>query len=362
MSQSPIRVLILGQASCFERYIRFILGKWSDRTFQIQRHDFPPPQTPDLVFYTYWNKTHHQYKNRSRLIFMSGEAADVHAHAHAHLIIDCKLPLHLRPSHVPFVFLPFFALSFWERYRHTPQDMIKPTPFSVPNKTKFCAFMYNHDVAFRNDLFRRINNYKHVDALGKCMNTTRLSAQQLKQKRYLYEEGRVTFYDTAVDEYRPYKFMIACENCKVEGYITEKVINGMLAGCIPIYSGAPDIAKYFNPKSMICVDSFPSFQDALDYIARVDQDDNLYRQILEEPWFPNNELPSFFDGTEVLEKIKTAMERRPATSSVASLSLVTPPSSSAAPSPSLMSNPLLLLQHRPDVRRGTMRARRRKRR
>jgi len=349
MAQSTIRVLILGYASCFERYIRFVLGQWSDQTFQIQRHDFPPPHNPDLVFYTYWEKTHHKYKNRSRLIFMSGEAADVHKYAYSHLIIDCKLPLHLRPPQVPFVFLPFFALSFWERYRHTPQDLIKPETLSLTTpKSKFCAFMYNHDVAFRNDLFRRINQYKHVDALGKCMNNTRLSAQQLKQKRFLYQEGQVTFYDTAVDEYRPYKFMIACENCHVDGYVTEKIINGMLAGCIPIYSGAPDIAKYFNPKSMICVDSFPSPQAALDYIIKVDQNDELYNQMLREPWFPDNKLPSFFDGSEVLDRIKSVMKQ---------------PLSTTTPTASLLANPLLLLQHRPPpkVRRGHQIKRRRRR-
>ena len=37
-------------------------------------------------------------------------------------------------------------------------------------------------------------------------------------------------------------------------YFTEKLINALLAGTVPIYFGAPDVAKYVNPKRFIYCD------------------------------------------------------------------------------------------------------------
>jgi hypothetical protein len=39
---------------------------------------------------------------------------------------------------------------------------------------------------------------------------------------------------------RRYRFAIAFENTALPGYITEKLIDAIIAGCVPIYRGAPD--------------------------------------------------------------------------------------------------------------------------
>lgn len=42
-----------------------------------------------------------------------------------------------------------------------------------------------------------------------------------------------------------YKFSICYENARgIPGYITEKIFDSFFAGCVPVYWGAPDIAKY----------------------------------------------------------------------------------------------------------------------
>lgn len=49
----------------------------------------------------------------------------------------------------------------------------------------------------------------------------------------------------------PYMFSIIVENCKEDNYFSEKLIDCLLCGTIPIYWGAPDISEYFDTRGMI---------------------------------------------------------------------------------------------------------------
>jgi hypothetical protein len=49
----------------------------------------------------------------------------------------------------------------------------------------------------------------------------------------------------------PYMFSITIENDKYETYFTEKLTDCFATGTIPVYWGAPDIGKYFNPDGII---------------------------------------------------------------------------------------------------------------
>ena len=51
-----------------------------------------------------------------------------------------------------------------------------------------------------------------------------------------------------------YKFVVCFENSKTPGYITEKIFNVFLSKSIPIYDGAPDIAKFVNERSYVQFD------------------------------------------------------------------------------------------------------------
>jgi hypothetical protein len=41
------------------------------------------------------------------------------------------------------------------------------------------------------------------------------------------------------------------ENKRANGYITEKILNTFLAGCIPIYYGTTEILNIFNKKATL---------------------------------------------------------------------------------------------------------------
>jgi hypothetical protein len=64
-----------------------------------------------------------------------------------------------------------------------------------------------------------------------------------------------------------FKFALCFENCSFPGYITEKIFDCFLAGCIPVYFGAPDISDLVPSSAFIDFRKFSSFAD-LDQFLR----------------------------------------------------------------------------------------------
>ena len=49
----------------------------------------------------------------------------------------------------------------------------------------------------------------------------------------------------------PYRFSVVIENSREPSYITEKLIDALRCRAVPIYWGAPDVAKIFDPAGLI---------------------------------------------------------------------------------------------------------------
>jgi GR25 family glycosyltransferase involved in LPS biosynthesis len=160
-----------------------------------------------------------------------------------------------------------------------------PTPSKKASQRKFCAYMYSHTnlqyegIRYREDFFDKLQKSARgrVDALGKSKNPN-------------YKPNGN--WNTSPDVYGNYKFVISIENSFIPGYITEKLTTAFLAGAIPIYMGAPDVAEHFNPKSFIHLRDYPSIEEAITFILKVDRDPELYQSFLEQPILNSTTLPS----------------------------------------------------------------------
>lgn len=152
----------------------------------------------------------------------------------------------------------------------------------IPQKTKFCSFLFSNAAAYqRVKFFKALSTYKKIDAGGKLMNN--IGYRPVNGLAFL----------------KPYKFNICFENSSYPGYTTEKIVNAMVANCIPIYWGDPLIHKAFNPKSFINIHDYPSFQDAIEHIIEIDSNETLYRSYLSEP-FVTEDAAIFFKEQEVI--------------------------------------------------------------
>jgi hypothetical protein len=220
-----------------------------------------------------------------------------------------------------------------------PNDLIK-TNIDIDrisaSKTKFCNFLYSHKVPYREAFFKALSKYKKVDAPGKSMNN-------MPSIDSIYSGD---IWDRKRQFLRPYKFTISFENNSFPGYQTEKLYDAMLEWSIPVYCGDPYIHELFNTKSFInafdllkpnygsfirslekysqmnfvnfrpgVYNSMPhhikrklktigrevkmklefnglNYKKLVDRIVEIDEDDNLYKEMLMHPWFNNNQVPA----------------------------------------------------------------------
>ena len=151
---------------------------------------------------------------------------------------------------------------------------------SDKDKSKFCSFMFKNREwgggILRYEFFKALTKLKEVDDVkGDARYSVRL-------------------FDEAVELHAPYRFAIAFENSVVGGYVTEKIVNAYLAGCIPIYRGHCDIYKYFNRDSFINADDFGSLDELAEYVVRVDETPSLYEKYKQAAPSTKEKLAKFF--------------------------------------------------------------------
>ena len=154
------------------------------------------------------------------------------------------------------------------QHKHEP-------PYDV--KKAFCSFVVSNGEAadLRMRLFEKLSRYKKVDSGGRWMNNI----------------GGPVADKLAFD--MAHKFSICCENSSHSGYTTEKLYQAFGAKLIPIYWGDPDVGRVFNPKAYINVSNYTSLDEAIEYIKKVDCDDELYQSIISEPAFLQPESQAY---------------------------------------------------------------------
>lgn len=152
-------------------------------------------------------------------------------------------------------------------------------PFDVEvefdRKERFCCLVTRHEYArVRGNIFKKIHNeYKHVDSAGDGWNTM--------------DGWTVPGWWPDLKKFaRKYKFMIAVENRSVLGYTSEKLYNALRSRTVPIYWGNSEVDKLFNPDCFIDLRDFDSYSEAVEYIEYVDNNDEVYKEILGAPKFP----------------------------------------------------------------------------
>jgi hypothetical protein len=75
---------------------------------------------------------------------------------------------------------------------------------------------------------------------------------------------------------KKYRFAIAYENIKDEdGYITEKIFDAFIAGCVPVYWGAKNITDYVSSDCFIDRREFKNNQELYRYMKNMNDDEYL---------------------------------------------------------------------------------------
>lgn len=183
-----------------------------------------------------------------------------------------------------------YALSFDyiddPRNKRLPLYLLYPGYYELTNKEvderllnrNFCNFISSNNMCHnRNNFFNKLSKYKKVDSGGGTFNNI---GYKVKNKREFQSN---------------YKFSIAYENeayrYETPGYTTEKILDPMTVNSIPIYWGNPLIDLEFNSKSFVNFYDFKDEDEMIEYIIKLDNDDDMYMSKLREPWFVDNKIP-----------------------------------------------------------------------
>lgn len=168
-------------------------------------------------------------------------------------------------------------------------SLVRPPGYdarALLGRGKFCSFVASNPRGpERNAFFRALHRRRPIDSAGKHFNTTG-TRLQCKQTFLL-----------------DYRMNLAFENTRSAGYVTEKLVEPLLAGCVPIYWGAPDVTRDFNPGCMINVADFPDFDSAIDHILAVDADPAARLAILNAPPFRGNVEPACLAPSYIADHI-----------------------------------------------------------
>ncbi len=237
---------------------------------------------PDLYFFTHaYNNQRDYLKYKCHRVFLGWENVRADWNSCDYVLDSDFVPNNPRHKRWP----------IWAAWDNNKLLQPKNTD-AFRAKTKFaCMVVSNAQAKERIDFFHQMSKYKQVDSGGRYLNNI---GGPVADKR---------------DFIKDYKFVISFENSSHPGYTTEKLIEPMLVNSIPIYWGNTEIGKDFNTKSFIYV---KNYDEAIEQIIALDQNEELYKQMVAEPWFNNNQLPvecsnesleAFFDF--VLSDMKT---------------------------------------------------------
>lgn len=182
----------------------------------------------------------------------------------------------------------FDRLDFGDRYMRIPLyqlfqykkffDMLKErsafTEEDLKKKTDFCNYVVSNSFVkdVRTEIFLKLCEYKKVNSGGRYRNNI---GGAVKDKFSFQLK---------------HKFSIAFENCSYDGYSTEKIVEAFAANTIPIYYGDPNIDLDFNNEAFVNCHQYASLEEAIERVKVIDNDDELYLKIMNEPILKTQDL------------------------------------------------------------------------
>ena len=163
-------------------------------------------------------------------------------------------------------------------------------------KPFFCSFIASKPTGRRIDFVPKIDSVKRVHNLGRLYSNSYLKAtgrgDQKSKLRYM----------------KLFKFNIAFENTISDGYVTEKILHSLFSNSIPIYWGASQAQRDFNPNSFINLGDFKDDDSLIDYLHNNYTDKTFRLNYLNEPVFKNNQIPDFVKPENVLSVLSEIIE------------------------------------------------------
>lgn len=281
-SQKVLKTNFVDFWSDFNTSSNFILNMLSDR-YIIELSD-----EPDIIFCSHFGEGHRNYKNCVK-VFIETEVRP----------FDTKC----------YDYIAGFRYLNDKRFCHynlyAPRriaNIQNRSGFSNINfaKRKFCNFIYSNDswgegAAIRKHFCMELSRYKHIDCPGRVLNNMQNAIADRQSVEW--NSSRLAFLGN-------YKFTIAFENHRVDGYTTEKLWGPLSVGSIPIYWGNPQIGKEVDSEAFVDCNEFDNdFAEVIKRVKEIDADEERYMYMLQKAPLKKNFDSGYGDFKLFLDRI-----------------------------------------------------------
>ena len=197
--------------------------------------------------------------------------------------------------------LGFHYIEFGERYMRFPLFLtydIETLPLQRHIDAEkalhrpFCSFVVSNGIADspRERFFKLLSEYKPVDSGGRYLNNVGAPVAD------------------KLDFISRYKFNIAFENSRTDGYTTEKLLEPLQAGTLPVYWGNPLVTRDFCKDAFLNANDYSSLEALVEAVVALDNDDERYIRMLTSPWLQN---PDWYHWRERLLAFLSAIIEKP---------------------------------------------------
>ena len=179
----------------------------------------------------------------------------------------------------------------------------------LAEKNVFCNFVYSHPgVPEREEMFQKLSEHGFVESYGKFLNNTNPEEKAGAASHYLHN-----WFQEGIDLKRASKFSIAAENAlhPTGYYVSEKIVSAMLANTIPIYWGNPKVGRLFNNRAFINCHDYESFDAVLERVAEIDGDEQLWCDMMSEPWMTPDQYLEASGNQQRLKEFLTGIFDQP---------------------------------------------------
>lgn len=248
-----------------------------------EEYDLVETEEPDYIFCSIFGKMY-EYLNYPQVrIMYIGENFIPDFNFIDYALLPYDLKLYDRCFYYP---------SFSNNYKYTLEMEKNKRDYNfdfLKEKQYFANFITSHESEYniRGDFFKELSKYKRVESPGTYLNnmpngeTVKFNTDSKKQFQ------------------RKSKFSLCFESTKHNGFVTEKIMDAFIAGSIPVYYGSETVTEIFNPKAFINCNDFNSFDDVIKRIVELDNNDDMYLEMLSQPILVN---PNF--STELYSNLK----------------------------------------------------------
>lgn len=163
--------------------------------------------------------------------------------------------------------------------------------YQVNERPKFCSFICRKDYFNeRKIIYDLIREIEYIHCPSQFMHND--------------DELKIKFANNKLEYLKQFKFNLCPENTNFNGYVTEKIFDAIISGCIPIYWGSnnnpePEI---INHKAVLFFDMYNNNESLLKEITTLNSNYKKYKLFVKQQKFLSNAPDVIFEYFVKLDK------------------------------------------------------------